>query len=76
MTRLLSYPTTVPADAVPQNISSRIASRKQPNLVSRARSARRATVLKFGYSWKDWEFRCEQHGGFYAMPRPNRLRPR
>jgi hypothetical protein len=52
--RLLSYPTTVPADAVPQSISSD--SFEEATEFGVPRAIRPPTdVLKLGYSWKDWD---------------------
>ena len=52
--RLLSYPTTVPADAVPQSISSE--SFEEATEFGEPRAIRPPSdVLKLGYSFKDWD---------------------
>lgn len=52
--RLLSYPTTVPADAVPQSISSD--SFEEATEMGVPRAIRPPSdVLKLGYSFKDWD---------------------
>ena len=54
MTRLISYPTTVPADAVPQSVSTDSFEEATEFGVPRAIRPP-SDVLKLGYTWKDWD---------------------
>ena len=54
VTRLLSYPTTVPADAVPQSVGTDSFEEATEFGVPRAIRPP-SDVLKLGYTWKDWD---------------------